>query len=300
MVLITILHELNISLFYKQVSVYLICFLPNYMLLSVALLRETMITFFLALSILFFIRWFNKSRGEIAFLLAIFFAFMGSMFHGAVGMIAVVYIIIRLVYSPIERKYQLYYKNILYALIFLIVFTVSFRFLGGVIFKKVIDKIDKIDFDEVNTVVEEERGRGGSNYAKYVGDPSSPVKIVIYALPRYLYYMYSPFPWQWRGMVDILTFIFSSAVYLYILVKALLYIQKTSSSDRYRNLLIALVGIALIMGEIFSWGVSNTGTATRHRDKFIALYMVMLALGSKIEKEPKSQPAANDASLTKL
>ena len=29
---------------------------------------------------------------------------------------------------------------------------------------------------------------------------------------------------------------------------------------------------------IFSWGVRNAGTALRHRDKFISIYIVMLIL----------------------
>ena len=66
-----------------------------------------------------------------------------------------------------------------------------------------------------------------------------------------------------------------------IIIYTLRHIVKTNSENRYRKLIIVLLAIATIMASIFSWGVINVGTATRHRDKFIVLYIVIFALSKK-------------------
>ncbi len=289
-VLITIINEFIKSSSYKQLCVYLICLLPNYMLLSVALLRETIISFFFALSILYFIRWFTKSRGEIAFLQSILFAFVASMFHGAVGLVVVIYIMFRFIYNPQKQNFVLYYKNIIYAFLFLVVFVAGYKFFGTYIFKKVIDKLEYDDDDDDPIT---RNYRGGSSYGQYVGDARTPARVIKYAIPRFVYFMFSPLPWQWRNVVDVLSFISSSFVYMCIFISTIKFILKAHFGDKRRNLLLVLFVATMIMASIFSWGCTNTGTALRHRDKFIVLYMVMLALCAKMKEQPKQLQAAN-------
>jgi len=93
-----------------------------------------------------------------------------------------------------------------------------------------------------------------------------------------MYFMFSPFPWQWRGIGDIITFLLSSCVYLYIIINSIRYIRRTAKDEENRSIVVALLIVALLIAVVFSWGVTNTGTATRHRDKFIAIYAVLFSL----------------------
>jgi len=47
-----------------------------------------------------------------------------------------------------------------------------------------------------------------------------------------------------------------------------------------KNTIIVVLLIVIIGLVVFAWGVSNAGTALRHRDKFIGLFILLLALVS--------------------
>lgn len=117
---------------------------------------------------------------------------------------------------------------------------------------------------------------GGSSYAAYVGDSSSIINMVIFTIPRIVYFLFSPFPWQWRGLGDIIAFVFSSLFYLLVLKNAIVCMKKDKSSNK--NYAIVIFIVALCTAFVFSWGVTNTGTATRHRDKMIVVYAVLYSL----------------------
>ena len=269
--LVRIVDELDAPMKSKKKGVYLMCLLPNYAFLSVILRRETIITFFIALSLMYFIRWFRGVSGEKAFALSVVFALLASLFHGATGLIIVSYLLIRVLYSPKLGSFTLETKNIVGAIFFFVIVMVIYMRYGTTFFGKIEQRIVAGSYSNV-------RDEGGSSYAQYVGDANSLGRALIYAIPRFLYYLFSPFPWQWRGFEDIATFLLSSCVYLFILVNSIRSLHVMDKQGENRKLLFALLIVALITAAVFSWGVSNTGTATRHRDKFLVLFAVMFVL----------------------
>ncbi len=267
-----IVMNLEVSTRDKSLSMYLACLMPNYILLSVVFRRETVITFFVAMSLLFFLQWFNGADSEKPFILAVFFGLLASLFHGATGIIAVFYLVFHFVYSPNDKKFNLSLRNIILVFAFSVLFFFFYARYGTVFFSK-LERLSG-NIESLSSV----RDAGDMSYARYVGNSNSLLNILIYSIPRYAYFMYSPFPWQWRGLNDILTFLMSSVPYLVILVRAIRTIRKYPKSSHKRTMIIIIVFIAVGMTFIFSWGVTNTGTATRHRDKFLALYTVLFAL----------------------
>ena len=273
--LIVIAHivmELDIAVKDKRMSMYFACLMPNYILLSVIFRRETIITLCLALSLLFFMQWARKTKGELAFILAMLFALLASLFHGATGIIVVFYLMVHFIYNPLDMKFRLSVRNMVIVVLFGAAFMLVYARYGTVFFSK-LDRFTG-NIETLSSV----RDAGGSSYAQYVGNSNSILNIIIYSLPRYVFFMYSPFPWQWRSISDIMAFLLSSVPYLLILIRSIRSIRKTHKDDPKRVLLIILVFVTVSMTFIFSWGVTNTGTATRHRDKFIALYAVLFAL----------------------
>ena len=226
---VTIRNIENLDLSDSQITagVAFISLLPNYILLSVVFLRETVITFFMALSLRYFIEWF-KSGKDFKLVLAIGMVLIGSMFHGAVSTIAVGYIIIRLIYNPNETRFEITLKAILLTVFILIIFIFLFQNYETTFFKKFagIDSISDISSG---------KGKGGSSYAAYVGNSANIFNFAIYTMPRMIYFMFSPFPWQWRGMADILTFLMSSLPYAITVINTINSLRKkqyVSANDK--------------------------------------------------------------------
>ena len=61
-----------------------------------------------------------------------------------------------------------------------------------------------------------------------------------------------------------------------VLKNAIVCMKKDKSSNK--NYAIVIFIVALCTAFVFSWGVTNTGTATRHRDKMIVVYAVLYSL----------------------
>lgn len=272
-VFITIIDDLNVEDSNGKKGAYLLCLLPNYAFLSVVLRRETIITFFVALSLLYFLRWIKGTGGVKAFVIAVVFVLGAALFHGATGLIIAGYIFIMMIYNPQKKKYMLETKNIVLAAAFIVLIVFIYSRYGTVFFEKLERRFEAETLSST-------RDAGGSSYARFVGDASTPLRTIIYAVPRFMYYMFSPFPWQWRGINDVFTFLMSSCVYLWIIIRSIRSIFRSSKQDN-KAIMISLLLIALVISAAFSWGVTNTGTATRHRDKLIVFFIVLFVLSGK-------------------
>jgi len=255
-------------------GLWVLCLLPNYIILSVIFRRESIIILFLAISIYYFTKWLVLNLSEKDFLISIIVALLASLFHGAVGLIAVGYVIIHLIYNPKNKAFNLNTNNLLFVLLISIAMLFFISKFGKVFFVK-LDNLQEIS--DISSI----RDAGGSSYAKYVGDSDSLSHLAIYALPRLLYFLFSPFPWQWRGFSDIIAFLMSSFVYIIIFTKAIYRLLHNKRRLVFRNELISYFIITLVITFVFSCGVTNTGTAMRHRDKFVVLYIIINTLSNK-------------------
>ena len=266
-----ILEEELVSQPIRVKTMYLVCLLPNFAILSSIFLRESVVTILIALSVLCFLRWLRGGK-EHWFWLAFALAFGGASFHTGSVAVAVGYILVRFFYHRDRQVFAFSWKNILPAVLFFMVFLYLFVNYGDWFFGKIV-KIDGIE--DIATG----RGLGGSSYAAYVGDSSTVWNMIRYTPARVLYFLFSPFPWQWRGISDIIAFAFNSMFYIWTLVRAFRYLKV--GYLQYRSEVIALLLIAMCTLFVFGWGVSNTGTAVRHRDKMVILYGILWALSAR-------------------
>ena len=271
LVFANIITELDVSNNARIKGMYLISLLPNYAMMSAILRRETVITLFVSISFYYFLKWMKGQNDIKSIILSIVFALVASLFHGATGLIFAGYILVMIIYSPKQKRFILDSKNILCAIAFIAIVLFLYSRYGSVFFDKIEKKLGA-------GVLASTADKGGSSYAKYVGDAGSPFRILIYAFPRFVYFLFSPFPWQWRGINDSISFLMSSFVYLFIILRSIYYIYKTKTNDFNRKIVINILIVSLITIAVFSWGVTNTGTALRHRDKFIALFCVLFVL----------------------
>lgn len=270
------LREINVDTVRRRRVMYIVCLMPNFAILSSIFLRESIVVLFVTLSLYAFIKWWVKGTDRWFFLAfaAVFFA---SRFHSGTAAMAIGYIAIRFLYDKRRKVFHTSWKNILPTIVFVTVFVYLYTNHKDVLFGKManIETIDDIASGH---------GMGGSTYAAYVGNSSTPLNMLIYTLPRIVFFLFSPFPWHWRGLSDIIAFCFNSVFYLWTVYSAYKYLRSKETGNR--SLLIALVLIALVTVFVFAWGTSNTGTAVRHRDKMVILYGVIWALtmqGRKIK-----------------
>ena len=128
---------------------------------------------------------------------------------------------------------------------------------------------------------------GGSSYAAYVGNSNSAGNMVIFTIPRIVFFLFSPFPWQWRGVADIIAFFFSGLYYMYISVRGLRYLMMRDAPNKTMVLKLLIIITCAVF--VFAWGVSNTGTAARHRDKLVVLFAFLHAMTFFPDKQQKPE-----------
>ena len=271
-IFVLIIDKLVIDDAIKAYSAWIFCLLPNFALLSSLFLRESLVTFLISVSVYFFIKWM-KSGSNTFFLFAVVFSVLCCLFHsGCIG-ITIGYVICSLLYDPYGQKIHASFNGTLLAFAFALGAAFLFLNYGDSLLGK---------FTRLETIKDIANTSDGadSSYVKYVGNSNNPVNMLIFTVPRMVYFLFSPFPWQWRGITDIIAFFFSSMFYLITIKKAIKYLN--SKEQMNREIIICLLIVAFFCTFIFAWGVSNTGTASRHRDKMVCLYGIVYALTSNL------------------
>ena len=93
-------------------------------------------------------------------------------------------------------------------------------------------------------------------------DLSSPTRAVETGLIRYLQYLFSPFPWDMRGVKDSFG-VFEGMFRLTLCFYAFMALWRSSGSRRQE--ILCLIYMFLLMEAVWAAGTANWGTAFRHR-----------------------------------
>lgn len=263
-----IMNKCNVQYDTQKRVMWILALLPNSAILSSIFLRESLVTMLISFSIYFFVSWFLDG-GEIKFVFSLVFIVIAMIFHSGTVAVAVGYIGTRLLYNTKTKSFRFSFANLLLVSALIVLFVVLFNNYGEYFFQKM-SGVSSLE-DIANTY-----DMGGSSYASYVGNSNNPLNVIVFTIPRMFYFIFSPLPWNWRSISDIIAFTFSSMFYLIVLVDTFRYIR-LSNSER-KKIVISLLIVALCTMFVFGWGVTNAGTATRHRDKMVILYGILLGL----------------------
>jgi hypothetical protein len=246
----------------------LAAFFPNSMVMSAILLREIFPTCFVAASLYFFVLYFRS--GHLRYILLTFLMLgIAAMFHSGVIGLLVGYSFDFLFYQTRTDQYRFTVRTVTAFLIIFSLVAVGMTDYKSVFLRKV-DKVEEADdiYQAAN------RRAGGSAYLKGM-TISSQRDMVLYGPIRMIYFLAAPVPWDGRGVVDIVTFFSDSLFYIgtlcYVLVGRRAFGRRKTLCI---GLLVAIAGTLFIFGI----GVSNAGTAIRHRQKLIPVFLVLLAI----------------------
>lgn len=251
----------------KYLSIMVLALIPNFAIMSSILLRESIIIFLYTLSFYSFSYWFVK-KNVPALLVAYASGLLVSVFHSGSIILVMSYTIILILYNQGNKSFKITLKSIIFALTFAVIFNYLFQNYFEVFFDKFSDIEGIDDVTEVSVM-------GGSGYEVGYSIEHPILNFIVNTPIRIFYFIFSPVPWEWRGPTDIIAFIFSSLFYgstLYLGFKSILGAKIENKSHILIILIILFVGFF-----VFAWGVSNSGTALRHRDKFIGLFILLLA-----------------------
>lgn len=264
-----ILRQIRIRKKIIKYIVIIAAWMPNAIIMSAIFLREAFPGFFVALAILFFMKWFNSQKKNYMFLSLIFLG-AASVFHsGVIG------IILGLAFGFLFYNYKseafLFTKQTVFYGIFLVfIAMISMIFFGDFIFSKFagVENINDI-YSKASGI-----GRGGSVYLPGL-EVNNFLDFILFSPIKGIYFYLSPLLWDWRGMNDIFTFVIDSVVYLFILVA--LFFNKTTDV-KSKSLIFIFVLMIVGGGVVFGTGVDNAGTAMRHRQKLLPVFLAVLAI----------------------
>ena len=139
------------------------------------------------------------------------------------------------------------------------------------------DSIESKGAGEVMVNVYSSDVEAGSAYLQWI-DVSSPIQAIVFAPLRMFYFLYSPIPFDWRGMMDIIAFLLDSTIYIFLSFK----IITNNIYYRHDRTLVLFVVISFLAATfLFAFGTIASGTAIRHRAKILSLLLICYGVAMK-------------------
>lgn len=247
---------------------YILVLFPQGILYSISLRREALIVLLISISLKYCLQYIQngKKNNCILCFASLLFA---AMLHAGVVFIIFGYILLISFYDKKKQKIIFNSKKVIIFSLLLIALSLIYVKYGNVI----MPKISSIDSEKIiNTF--ERQSSGGSAYLG--GKEINSIKdIIIYTIPKFIYFICSPMIWDSRGLNDLISILFDALIYIYLFYNIFKYRKKLNGKNRaVLNSLLIGVLVAILA---FSIGTSNAGTAIRHRYKFFN-YIILLCL----------------------
>lgn len=246
--------------------------MPFLNIYSVVLMREAWVTFFVVLSLYYFICWYLKiGNGGFQIAKSILTIILAMWMHAGVIGIIFGYFVAFLTYYRDGDKIRISTSTYV-ALFFMSIFALILLLNISALFSK----FDVADFGEYAAAKSSGEG-GGSDYLTWL-DLSSPQKILMYTPLKMFYFLYSPIIIDWRGLNDVAAFVLDSSIYF---ILSWFILRRKVVNPQYRFLKRFLLISVLITVVMFSFGTSNTGTAIRHRAKICSFMLVLTSISTE-------------------
>lgn len=268
------LELLNINRKNTLLAMWVLALMPNQVIFSGILLRESIMISTFTLSFYYLLRWMkDKTNGSIIFSL-LFIVFTSIMHSGMLGVL-IGYLFIFVAYDHKTHKIRIRRWTIValpLALIFFIIVTIrtglTTSYLNFLINPNEISSSEAL-LNKVNT-----RGEAGSAYLTWM-NPDSVLQMILFLPLRIMHFLFSPLPWYWRGGGDVISFIADSSIFIWLFW--LMY--KNGKGDEFtrhyprKNIHVLMIGVWLSIA-MYSYGTGTAGTAMRHRANFFPVFLI--------------------------
>ncbi len=271
LIVIQIFRMLDIPGLIQMILVALLAFYPHSLIFSSILVRESMISMTVVLSLYFFIRWF-KYGGAIYAVLSVLAILAGASFHTAVIGILFGYLFGFIFYNHTERTLKFSVESVVPFTVFAVITTYIIVFPDVVSGLPIANKVDQVLTNNDNVYEAVTSARGDTAYLANL-EVNNLFQLLLLSPVKVVYFITSPMPWNISNFNELISFLLDGVFYL----TAMIIFIKNFHLVKSRPILAILL-ISIFAGWfIFGLGISNAGTALRHRFKFF--YIVIVALG---------------------
>ncbi|CAM2938419.1 hypothetical protein [Salinicoccus roseus] len=270
-VVIKIFRMLDVPNDIQLVLTAVMAFFPHSLIFSSILMREAIITLMVALSLYSFVRWF-KYREWSSAVLSIVFVLIGASFHTAIGGVMFGYLFGFIFYQHDKKAFRFTLKSIIPFAIFTMAVTYVLAYPESISALPIYDKIDQVQRNNDNIYEAFTDDIGESAYLSGLM-VDNIYQMLLFSPVKVFYFIGSPMPWTIRNFNDLIAFFLDGVFYLFALA---VFVKNYALIKKRPILGVILLSIAVIWF-IFGFGISNAGTALRHRFKIF--YIIIVAFG---------------------
>ncbi len=265
----------------KNVALWTIALMPQMVVFSAILLRESLIIA-LAMSSFYFFLKYMKSGSFKPLIPCIALALGSAALHsGMLGFLAG-YIVCLIIYDRYSQRVRVKVRSIIIGLVVL-VFIVIVGLKTGLTteyLKFLIDPSGAFSSDLLLERMNSDDTMAGSAYLQWVNSHSN-IQLLAFSPLYVIHLMFSPLPWYWRGVSDVVAFLLDSLFYLSVVY---LIFKRRSKGVSYRwsrgqlNLLLLGLFLSVFM---YALGTGSAGTAIRHRANFFPVLVLIAAMAQE-------------------
>lgn len=271
----------NIDNKYRFRCIKILAFLPNVAIFSVILLREAWVELFIIISVYYFVKWFNDRKGIKNICISFVCIIAAAWMH--VGCIALLfgYMICVLIYD--RKAVRVHFSRYsIAAMIIMAVFIIVLLAYADSFFSR-LSQYSGLASDEFIEAVMglQDSVEAESAYLTWLSY-SNPVHLVLFVPLKMFYFLYSPIPFDWRGMMDIVAFLLDSSIYLFLSYKI---VSTSIVNKKFRYLRNFLLIGFLVITFMLAMGTISSGTAIRHRAKILSLLLVCYGITMSYNKK---------------
>lgn len=271
-VMMNVCEILEIKGKYRFMAVSLLGLFPNYLSLTSILLRESIISFFIFFSFYYLLQWLKKGE-RMSIVKSFLIVIPAIILHSGSVAIWIAYGVIYAFYSPKKNKIEIDEKS-LGTLLFgtsVLVFLYFNDTMKGLFLAYIPNLEGNLIAGINNRLLIAQKYSSNAGYLVDI-QISGYLDLFLRTVQRMYYFFFSPMPFNWRGVQDMAAFLVDSSLYIVSSIIGVL----SLIHDRKKPYIKAMLTVLFSVAGVFAWGVSNSGTAMRHRSKVLGIVIILL------------------------
>ncbi len=256
-------------------------FYPQNIIFSSILLREALIQFFFIYSILFFTKWLMLNN-RVNIFKTLFFILLSSLFHSGMTLSLLVYSFMFLFLDIKNYRFNYSFKM---KAIFVLFCGLAFTFITYN--SSVLDgKFAFLVSNDNSSLIENYQSmrgiEGGATYLRNYRI-NSAVDLITLTPLRLIYFIFSPMPYDVRGLGDLIAILFNSSFYYFLIYKVVSG-RKIISGNVLSIFPKIFLILFLIIAIGFAFGTENSAVAMRHRSKIFPVLIIVVIFIESIKQ----------------
>lgn len=258
---------LKLPMHYVLIATGIFAFFAQGLLLSPILLRDQIVALGMVYTLYYMVRW-TVEKSAVSLTLAYTGYFVSTVFHSGLAIGILVLLVYFSFYNHETKRMDFEASKVQRLLVQVVLVGFIVYSFQDVLFAK---------FTHVSQNGQLFSGmsydRGGSAYLNGL-TVTGPLDMIVYSPLRMIYFLFSPFPWQWSSLMNIAIFFADAVFYLLLFGLTMLHL-KYLKQHPFSSVLLFMLLLFIVNALIFGLGTGNVGTAIRHRYKLFPMLLIV-------------------------